>query len=141
MVKQIIERWYAHCRISKAICLIGLLVVFSLGSHGYAQDDLLSGYWKQDGKSVYIKVINLDGVYHAEVIRDDWSPGLVGSTYFNNVTNSGKQGRWSGDAPVFGEDRVLKATLKITRDDELSVKIRRGSKLLWLRSEEVEKRY
>jgi len=141
VVKQIIGRWYAHCRTSVAFCVLGLVVLFNVGLPAYAQDNSLVGYWKQQGKSVYIKVTSSDEVYQAEVIRDDWSPGLVGSTYFNNVTNSGKQGRWSGDAPIFGSDRVLKATLKITRDDELSVKIRRGSKLLWVRSEAIEKKY
>jgi len=107
----------------------------------HTQDQSLDGYWKQKGKSVYIKVDVSEGVYQAEIVRDDWSPGLVGSLYFNNVVSTGKPERWAGEAPIVGSDRTAKATLRITRDGELSVKIRRGSKLLWARSEAVEKRY
>ena len=141
MIKLIVGRWYARFKMGKVIGLMCCLALSGAGSLAHAQKGLLDGYWKQKGKSVYIKVVNLDGVYHAEVVRDDWSPGLVGSMYFSNVETTGKPGRWAGEAPVVGTDRIAKATLKLTRDDELSVRIRRGTKLLWVRSEPVEKRY
>jgi len=106
------------------------------------EEESIEGYWKQQGESFYIKIDNADGRMNAEVVRNDWSPGLVGTTYFSNVVAvQGKKGRWVGEAPNPNSARAGKATLRVNRSGELSVRLRPGGRSKWKRSEAVEKRY
>ena len=106
------------------------------------QDESIVGYWKQQGESFYIKIDNADGRMNAEIVRNDWSPGLVGTILFSNVVAvDGKKGRWTGEAPNPNSSRTGKATLRMNRDGELSIRLRPGGRSIWKRSEAVEKRY
>jgi len=120
-------------------------MILLLAPSAYAvaqQDESIEGYWKQKGESFYIKIDNADGRMNAEIVRNDWSPGLVGTTFFSNIVAvDGKKGRWAGEAPNPNSSRAGKATLRMSRDGELSVRLRPGGRSIWKRSEAVEKRY
>jgi len=103
-------------------------------------DDRLGGYWKKKGASVYIKVVNNEGVYEAEIVRNDWFPGLVGTRFFHNVV-PGKKNRWVGEVDIPDSEKTGKATLRIKASGELASRLRPGGSAIWLRSEPVEKRY
>lgn len=106
------------------------------------QGDSIEGYWKQQGESFYIKIENADGRMNAEIVRNDWSPGLVGTTFFSNVVAvQGKKGRWTGETPNPNSSRAGKATLKMSSNGDLSVRLKPGGRSMWKRSEAVEKRY
>lgn len=103
--------------------------------------DSLTGYWKQKSDSVYIQVVMSDGAYEAEMVRNDWAPGLVGSKYFYNVVAvEDKKNRWAGESKIEGSSRSGKATLRLRRSGELTSKHKPGGKAVWVRSEPVEKR-
>ncbi|MFQ3246719.1 MAG: hypothetical protein ACI9SP_003373 [Arenicella sp.] len=79
-------------------------------------DDPLNGYWKQVGESIYIEITLSESGYQAEVMRNDWSPVLVGTKIFENVLSvSKKRARWAGDAFSEGSDAPGSATLSIDR--------------------------
>ncbi len=121
------------------------LVVLASGLNAVAQDssaNSLNGYWKQEGASVYIRVVDNEGIFEAEVIRNDWSPGLVGTKLFQNVVVSEKRNdRWSGESVDAASGRVGKASLRINRDGKLRSRLRPGGSAIWMRSEPIEKRY
>ncbi len=76
------------------------------------------------------------------MIRNDWAPGLVGTTYFQNVVQvEDRNNRWAGDLPSSGSDKAGKVTLRMNRSGELNARLRPGGRSTWLRSEPVEKRY
>lgn len=130
-------------RIWSNLCLI----VFSLAgvsSTVLAQQstDPLSGYWRQKEASVYLLVVNSGGRYEAEMIRNDWSPGLVGTKYFHNVVAvRGKSNSWAGATPISGSSQLGTATLNINRSGELRSRRKPGGRATWVRSEPIEKRY
>ena len=120
------------------LCLIACLKPVLAQESG----DLLSGYWKQEADSVYIKVVNSNGVYEAEMIRNDWAPALVGTMYFENaVAVEGRNNRWVGVSSIKGSDDPARATLRVNRSGVLSTRLRPGGRARWLRSEPIEKRY
>ena len=97
--------------------------------------DPLAGSWrKKDDLSFFILIANTDGVYEAEIIRSDWSPGLIGTQFFRDVVNV-KKNRWTGEADVFGSDRTAKVSIKISRSGELTTRLRPGGSVVWVRSE------
>jgi len=69
----------------KGLCLLVLGLASGLNVALAQQgDDPLNGYWKQVGESVYIVITLSEGGYEAEVMRNDWAPGLVGTKIFEN---------------------------------------------------------
>jgi len=133
---KIVRIWLTTC-----LFLFGALGGLNAAAQENESADAISGYWKQEGASVYILVVNSDGVYEAEMIRNDWSPGLVGGKFFQNVVPSGKKGnRWVGDSLVVGSDRAGKMTLRLRNSGKLSTRSRPGGRAVWQRSEPVEKR-
>ena len=126
---------------------IFFLVVVSLLSSlntVFAQQsaDMLSGYWKHKQESIYIQVVNLDGRYEAEIVRNDWVPGLVGTKFFHNVVEvENKKNRWAGESAIQGSNNSGRATLNINRAGELRSKRKPGGRITWVRSDPVEKRY
>ncbi len=131
------DRWLRYCFV-----VIGL--VATLGT-AIAQDEVstdpLAGYWrKKDDLSFYILIANVDGVYEAEIIRSDWSPGLVGTKFFRDVV-SVKKNRWTGEADIFGSDRTAKVSIKISRSGELNTRFRPGESVVWVASETDRKSY
>lgn len=129
---------------SNAIAIVFSMVLLAVPS-AYAvaqQTESIEGYWKQQGESFYIRIDSEDGRMNAEVVRNDWAPGLVGTTFFSNVVAvQGKKGRWTGEAPNPNSSRAGKATLKMNRSGELSVRLKPGGRSMWKRSEAVEKRF
>jgi len=126
-------------RRSVLICLIGLGLLSVSGLALAQQDaDRLSGYWKKIGESVYMKIVNTNGVYEAEMVRNDWSPELVGSSIFSDATQVGnRSNRWEG---VAGADPSGSAKMRITPSGELTIRLRPGGRSKWEQSEHVEKR-
>ena len=124
------------------LCLIGCMdIALAQSSELTEGTDPLIGYWKQEQKSVYIHVVNVDGSYQAEMVRNDWAPGLVGTMFFQNVVEV-KSNRWAGDGHIEGSDRLAKASLKMNRaGTKLTTRHKPGGSKNWERSEPVEKRY
>jgi len=134
--------WKLMIRMVLRACLF--LVGLTGGLNAVAQDGSysLSGYWKQERASVYIHVVDVDGIYEAEMIRNDWSPGLVGTKIFQNVVVSEKRtNRWSGESVDAASGRIGKASLRINRDGKLRSRLRPGGNAVWVRSGAIEKRY
>ena len=120
------------------LCLIACLKPALAQESG----DLLSGYWKQEADSVYIKVVNSNGVYEAEMIRNDWAPALVGTMYLQNVVPvEGRDNRWIGESSIKDSDDVARATLRVNRSGVLSTRLRPGGRARWLRTDPIEKRF
>lgn len=131
-----VDKWIRRC-----LVVTGLIA--GLGT-AVAQDEVsadpLAGYWKQKNDlSFNILIVNSDGVYDAEIIRSDWSPGLIGTKLFRDVVST-KKNRWAGEADIIGSSRIAKVSLRIKRSGELTTKVRPGDSIIWLRSEPVEKR-
>ena len=130
-------------RIWSSLCI----VVFSLvgaSSSVIAQQntDQLSGYWRQKEASVYIQVVNSGGSYEAEIVRNDWEPGLVGTKLFHNVVaERDKKNSWAGNTPISGSSQLGTTTLKMNRSGELRSRHKPGGRATWVRSEPIEKRY
>lgn len=144
MTKSISERVRVpmYSRILTIFFSMVLLLVPSTFASAQQQSESIQGYWKQKGESFYIKIDNADGEMSAEVIRNDWAPGLVGTTFFSNILPvQGRKGRWAGEAPNPNSSRAGKATIRMTRDGEMSVRLRPGGRSVWRRTDAVEKRY
>jgi len=145
---EMIKSFWVRLRVlqqSKIVSIFLSLVLFLFQSSLVAaqQDgDSLTGYWKQKGESFYIKVDESEGGMNAEVVRNDWSPGLVGTSFFSKVVPvDGKKDRWVGEAPNPKSSKSGKATMRINREGYLSVRLRPGGRSMWVRSEAIEKRY
>lgn len=131
-----VTKWLSLCLIVVALSS-GLNVALAQQS-----DDPLNGYWKQVGESVYIQITRSDDGYQAEVIRNDWAPGLVGSKLFKNVVSvSNKKPRWAGDTIINGSEISGEATVRINRSGELSTRLKPGGRATWERSQPVKKAY
>lgn len=130
-----VNKWLRYC-----VALIGLVAV-SATSVAQVEDsaDPLSGSWrKKEDLSFFILIANKDDVYEAEIIRSDWSPGLVGAQFFRDVVNV-KKNRWTGQADLFQSDRIAKVSLKISRSGELTTRLRPGGSVVWVRDETESK--
>ena len=128
-------RWLCYCFV-----VVGLFTALGAAiAQDEVSDDPLAGYWrKKDDLSFFILVANVDGVYEAEVISSDWSPGLVGTKFFRDVVNV-KKNRWAGEADIIGSDRVAKVSIKISRSGELTTRLRPGGSVVWERDETESK--
>jgi hypothetical protein len=125
------------------LLLLGMIAVLSTSVPVKAQEsDSLIGFWKQKGASVYIQISETDGVINAEMIRNDWAPGLVSQNIFQNLT-PGKKNRWTGDALLVGSDEMGTVSVSMKDGQELTTKVKPGrtKKIKWSRSEAMEKRY
>ncbi|MBL4672849.1 MAG: hypothetical protein JKX81_11375 [Arenicella sp.] len=127
----------------KGLCLLVLGLASGLNVALAQQgDDPLNGYWKQVGESVYIVITLSEGGYEAEVMRNDWAPGLVGTKIFENVLSvSNKKPRWAGDTFTVGSNESGKATLSLDRSGELRTRLKPGGRAKWKRTDPIEKRY
>ncbi len=143
MIKSISERLHVLLQSKFIAILLSMVLLLVPSAFAVAQQgESIEGYWKQQGESFYIKIVNADGRMNAEIVRNDWAPGLVGTTLFSNaVAVDGKKGRWAGEAPNPKSSRAGKATLRMYRSGELSVRLKPGGRSMWKRSEAVEKRY
>jgi hypothetical protein len=131
-----VTRWKGFCLLVLGLAC-GLNV--ALAQQG---DDPLNGYWKQVGESIYIEITLSENGYEAEVMRNDWAPGLVGTKIFENVLSvSKKKLRWAGDAIIVGSDESGKATLNLDRSGELKTRFKPGGRAKWVRTDPIEKRY
>lgn len=122
---------------------LGAMTAVSTSMPVNAQEsDSLLGFWKQEKQSVYIQITEVDGVINAEMIRNDWSPGLVSKNVFQNLT-PGKKNKWQGDAIIVGSDEMGTVNVSLKRGQELTTKVKPGrtKKIKWSRSEPMEKRY
>ena len=131
-----INKWFHHC-----LFAIGLIVSLSSAvAQEVVTADPLAGYWKQKNDlSFTILVVNSEGLYDAEILRSDWSPGLIGTKFFRDVKNT-KKNRWEGEADRIGSEKTARVTIKVNRAGELSTRLRPGGSTIWVRSEPVEKR-
>jgi len=127
----------------KGLCLLVIGLASSLNVVLAQQgDDPLIGYWKQVGESVYIEITLSESGYQAEVMRNDWTPALVGTKLFENVVSvSNKKPRWAGEVFTVGSDESGKANLSLDRSGQLKTKLRPGGRATWERTDPVEKRY
>ena len=116
------------------------ILAFSAGVQAQDTDDKLSGYWKHEKESIYIKVVNNDGIYEAEMVRNDWSPHLVGTRTFQNAVQS-KSNRWTGEAEILDSDEMAKVSLRLSGNRQLTIRLRPGGRTVWERSEPIQKRY
>lgn len=105
-------------------------------------DDPLIGYWKQVGESVYIEITLSGNGYEAQVMRNDWTPALVGTKIFGSVVSvSNKKPRWAGEAFTLGSNEPGKANLSLDRSGQLRTRLKPGGRATWKRTDPVEKRY
>lgn len=135
--------------INKSSCLLTVgivslsLIVSGIFSTVIAQEEAspLLGFWRQKGDSVYIHVTETEGIINAEIVRNDWSPGLVGEMVFQELT-AGKKNRWEGKAFILGSDKLGKVKVTLKKNEVLETSVRPGprKKFQWVRSEPVEKR-
>jgi hypothetical protein len=127
----------------KTLCLlvIGLASSFNIAL-AQQGDDPLIGYWKQVGESVYIEITLSESGYEAQVMRNDWTPALVGTKIFENaVSVSNKKPRWAGEAFTVGSNEPGKANLNLDRSGQLKTKLKPGGRATWKRTDPIEKRY
>ncbi|MFT6408448.1 MAG: hypothetical protein ACJAQ6_001867 [Arenicella sp.] len=97
---------------------------------------------EKNSESIYIQIVSSDTIYEAEIISNDWAPGLVGRKLFENVVRvSNKKLRWVGGVSRAESRRIGKATLKIARSGILSTNLRPGGSAKWTRTDPIEKRY
>lgn len=126
--------------------LISMLWLGLIGGDNVAmaQDsaDSLAGFWRQKGASIYIEIIDKDGALEAEMVRNDWEPGLVGKFVFKNVVWI-KKNKWKGDGYYPKSSKVGTMSLTLGRTGDLSsvLKPGRGNKHKWIRTDPIEKRY
>lgn len=124
-------------RVFLAVC------VFTISTIAVAQQESpLLGYWKQKGDSVYIHITKEDGVINAEMIRNDWNPGMVGKMVFQELT-AAKKNKWEGSAVVSGSSKLGVVKISLKQGEELSTRVRPGpsKKVKWGRTGPLEKRY
>ena len=138
------DKWLRHGLVEIGLVVTGLVVIGLVSGLGAvaAQDndsaDPLTGYWhKNDDLSFYIHIVKSDGIYAAEVIRSDWSPGLIGTQFFRDVVIT-KKNRWAGEVDIIGSDRTAKAGLRILRSGELRTRLRPGGNQVWVRGEPAD---
>lgn len=118
-----------------------LLTSLTVSSPAVAQESAsILGFWKQSKDSIYIHIIQEEGKIYAEMVRNDWSPGLVGKQVFQNLIK-GKKNKWTGDAYIAGKDKLSSVSISIDANDELTTKVKRKKKFQWVRTEAIEKRY
>lgn len=130
-------------RIKVQICLI-LFASFIYSHACFAQQnkDSISGYWKQEGASVYIHVVETGSSYQAEIVRNDWAPALVGTLYFRNaVPDSKRKKRWIGESLSPNSDQVVKANLRLSPSGILKARFKPGGRTSWQKTQPIEKRY
>lgn len=126
--------------------LIKLLLaacVFSVSTLTVAQEvSPILGYWKQNGSSVYIHVTEENGVINAEMIRNDWNPGMVGQVVFQELTAS-KKNKWEGNALLTNSSELGVVQISLRRGEELTTRVKPGTskRIKWDRTDPVEKRY
>lgn len=120
--------------------VIGILTT-SISANAQESASIL-GFWKQRIDSVYIEVTEIDGVINAEIVRNDWAPGLVGKIVFQELT-SGKKNKWTGQAYIIGSDKMGVVSVSLKGNEELTTKVKPGrtKKIKWLRTDAIEKRY
>lgn len=126
-----VKKWLRYCFV-----LVGLVVV-SATSVAQVEDgtDPLAGSWrKKEDLSFFIRIVNKDGVYEAEIVRSDWSPGLIGTQFFRDVVNV-KKNRWAGEADLLESNRKARVSIKISRSGELTTRLRPGGSVVWVRGE------
>jgi hypothetical protein len=125
------------------LLVLGMVATLSVSLPINAQEsDSLLGYWKEKGASVYIHISETDGVINAEMIRNDWAPGLVSEKVFQGLI-PGKKNKWTGAALIIGSDEMGVVTVSMKGGKELSTKVKpgRSKRIKWVRSEPMEKRY
>lgn len=130
------------CWQKSSLVFLGVLIA-NLGASTMViaqESDSILGFWKQKTDSVYINIKQEDGKIHAEMIRNDWSPGLVGIQIFQNLTTN-KKNKWTGSAYVIGETELDDVSVSFKGGNEFSSKVKRQKKIKWVRTDPIEKRY
>lgn len=103
----------------------------------------LLGFWRQDGQSLIIEVVDVDGVFEATIVKDDWNPGMVGLDMFKELQYNAESKKWEGTGLLVDTNEQQPVTLKMKRSKQefvsrMTAKPRK--KIKWKRTDPVSRR-
>lgn len=110
------------------LSLFILLLLMAAKAQANAQD--LLGYWRLDGDSVFIQVVETEAGLEASVIRSDWAPGQVGHKMFEALRYDAEENVWLGIANSLEGDGPIDVQIKLRRKNvEFKVRNTSGPRL------------
>lgn len=124
------QRLKKNCIVS---CVLLLFLTAVLPATAQDSDPLL-GQWRQKKDSVYINITQSNGVISAQMVRNDWSPGLIGKVVFNEIMPA-KKNKYIGQAYLVGSDDDGVVNISLKGSNKMTTRVKPGSnkKISWIR--------